>query len=86
MAPPIFPPPSGFLTHAVEAILTAAGVARLPRTLATTDVDYELHDGRSSLLPRPVLDMRFDRIGSAPLCLNMVNYRDMVSPWPSEKS
>ena len=32
-------PPAG-------TVLTAADVARLPTTLATTDVDYELHDGK----------------------------------------
>ena len=33
--------------------LTAADVARLPRTLATTDVDYELHDGRLVVMAPP---------------------------------
>jgi len=34
-------------------------VARLPRTLATTDVDYELHDGRLLVIAPPV-DERSD--------------------------
>lgn len=34
-------------------LLTAADVARLPRTLATTDVDYELHDGRLVVMVPP---------------------------------
>jgi Uma2 family endonuclease len=34
-------------------MLTAADVARLPRTLATTDVKYELHDGRLVVMPPP---------------------------------
>jgi Uma2 family endonuclease len=33
--------------------LTAADLARLPRTLATTDVDYELHDGRLVVMAPP---------------------------------
>jgi Uma2 family endonuclease len=33
--------------------LTAADVARLPRTLATTDVKYELHDGRLIVMAPP---------------------------------
>jgi Uma2 family endonuclease len=40
MSTATLPPPSN------SPPLTAADVARLPRTLATTDVDYELHDGR----------------------------------------
>lgn len=42
----MLPPPSG-------SSLTAADVARLPRTLATTDVDYELHDGRLVVMAPP---------------------------------
>jgi Uma2 family endonuclease len=34
-------------------LLTAADVARLPRTLATTDVTYELHDGRLVVMAPP---------------------------------
>lgn len=36
-----------------HAILTAADIARLPRTLATTDVRYELHDGRLMVMAPP---------------------------------
>jgi Uma2 family endonuclease len=46
MSTATLPPPSGHL-------LTAADVARLPRTLATTDVDYELHDGRLVVMAPP---------------------------------
>jgi Uma2 family endonuclease len=53
MTPATLPPPSGFPPPAVEAILTAADVARLPRTLVTTDVDYELHDGRLVVMAPP---------------------------------
>jgi Uma2 family endonuclease len=34
-------------------VLTAADVALFPRTLATTDVDYELHDGRLVVVAPP---------------------------------
>jgi Uma2 family endonuclease len=34
-------------------LLTAADVAKLPRTLATTDVKYELHDGRLIVMAPP---------------------------------
>ena len=33
--------------------MTAADVAKLPRTLATTDVKYELHDGRLIVMAPP---------------------------------
>jgi hypothetical protein len=46
MIPATLPSPSGSPAPTAGAVLTAADVARLPRTLATTDVDYELHDGR----------------------------------------
>ena len=46
MSTTTLPPPSG-------STLTAADVARLPRTLATTDVDYELHDGRLVVMAPP---------------------------------
>jgi Uma2 family endonuclease len=46
-------PPSGS-SFAPGAVLTAADVAKLPRTLATTDVDYELHDGRLVVMAPPV--------------------------------
>jgi Uma2 family endonuclease len=47
--------------------LTAADVARLPRTLATTDVDYELHDGRLVVMAPPgfIHALRQNRFGSA---------------------
>ncbi|MCE9561831.1 MAG: Uma2 family endonuclease [Planctomycetes bacterium] len=37
----------------VELLLTAADVAMLPRSLATTDVKYELHDGRLIVMAPP---------------------------------
>ena len=46
-------PPSSGPPVSPGAILTAADVARLPRTLATTDVDYELHDGRLVVMAPP---------------------------------
>jgi hypothetical protein len=46
MTPATLPPASSTPALAVSPILTAADVARLPRTLATTEVDYELHDGK----------------------------------------
>src|SRR5262249_50808472 len=45
-------PPSGS-SFSFGPLLTAADVARLPRTLATTDVDYELHDGRLVVMAPP---------------------------------
>jgi Uma2 family endonuclease len=45
-------PPSGS-AFAPGPQLTAADVAKLPRTLATTDVDYELHDGRLVVVAPP---------------------------------
>jgi Uma2 family endonuclease len=53
MTPVTLPPPSGSSSPVAGAILTAADVARLPRTLATTDVDYELHDGRLVVMAPP---------------------------------
>ena len=51
------PPAPGAHTRgspfAPGAVLTAADVARLPRTLATTDVDFELHDGRLVVMAPP---------------------------------
>ena len=52
MSSATLPPPSGS-PFAPGAVLTAADVARLPRTLATTDVDYELHDGRLVVMAPP---------------------------------
>lgn len=52
MSTATLPPPSGSPTvHG--PLLTAADVARLPRTLATMDVDYELHDGRLIVMAPP---------------------------------
>ncbi|MFO0824063.1 MAG: Uma2 family endonuclease [Gemmataceae bacterium] len=45
------PPSSGF--SPASPLLTAADVAKLPRTLATTDVKYELHDGRLIVMAPP---------------------------------
>jgi Uma2 family endonuclease len=41
-----FPSPSDPTRPSAGTVLSAADVARLPTTLATTDVDYELHDGK----------------------------------------
>jgi len=48
-------PPSAapFARNPVELLLTAADVAMLPRSLATTDVKYELHDGRLIVMAPP---------------------------------
>ncbi len=53
MSTATLPPPSGTATPAAGLLLTAADVARLPRTLATTDVKYELHDGRLVIMAPP---------------------------------
>ncbi|MBY0513451.1 MAG: Uma2 family endonuclease [Gemmataceae bacterium] len=45
-----------------HVLLTAADVARLPTSLATTDVDYELHDGRLVIMSPP--GYRHARVGS----------------------
>lgn len=52
MTPATLPPPSP-PTPAPGPLLTAEDVARLPSTLATTDVDYELHDGRLVVMAPP---------------------------------
>ena len=52
MSSATLPPPPGS-PFAPGAVLTAADVARLPRTLATTDVDFELHDGRLVVMAPP---------------------------------
>ena len=67
MTPATLPPPSGSPAPPAGAILTAADVARLPRTLATTDVDYELHDGRLVVMAPPgfIRGHRQNRFGSA---------------------
>jgi Uma2 family endonuclease len=53
MSTATLPPPSGTATPATGLLLTAADVARLSRTLATTDVKYELHDGRLVVMAPP---------------------------------
>lgn len=51
MSTATLPPPSG--GSPAKLLLTAADVARLPRSLATTDVRYELHDGRLAVMAPP---------------------------------
>jgi Uma2 family endonuclease len=51
MSTSTLPPPR--TTPESGPVLTAADLARLPRTLATTDVDYELHDGRLVIMAPP---------------------------------
>jgi Uma2 family endonuclease len=46
-------PPRSHTTPESGPVLTAADLARLPRTLVTTDVDYELHDGRLVIMAPP---------------------------------
>src|SRR6478736_5734768 len=58
------PPPPG---SPARLLLTAADVARLPRSLATTDVRYELHDGRLVVMAPPgfIHALRQNRFGAA---------------------
>lgn len=53
MSTATLPPPPVPPRQTTGPLLTAADVAKMPRTLATTDVDYELHDGRLIVMPPP---------------------------------
>lgn len=64
MTPATLPPPP---TPAPGPLLTAADVALFPRSLATTDVGYELHDGRLVVMAPPgfIHGVRQNRFGTA---------------------
>lgn len=53
MSTATLPPPPAPPQKPAGLLLTAADVAKLPRTLATTDVNYELHDGRLAVMAPP---------------------------------
>ena len=53
MSTSILPPPSDVTAPRAGLILTSADVARLPRSLATTEVRYELHHGRLTVMAPP---------------------------------
>ncbi|VTT99874.1 Uncharacterized protein OS=Gemmatimonadetes bacterium KBS708 GN=J421_2082 PE=4 SV=1: Uma2 [Gemmataceae bacterium] len=63
----ITPPPAPSVNCSPSIVLlTAADVALLPRSLATTDVKYELHDGRLVVMAPPgyLHGIRQNRFGS----------------------
>jgi Uma2 family endonuclease len=60
----ITPPPAPSVSRSpTQLLLTAADVALLPRSLATTDVKYELLDGRLIVMAPPG-DIQGDRQGA----------------------
>jgi Uma2 family endonuclease len=56
MSTATLPPTDPVASATGRLLLTAADLARLPRTLATTDVRYELHDGRLVVMAPPGAD------------------------------